>query len=101
MIYTIGHEASYLKAIANNKGLPIQKLGRREPCEKFQAGFEGGCCFRDVKDAQIAIDIYCSGRGFIVWGLDTVWENTKPSNCHFWNDLIKDSDIIVLEKSSA
>ena len=99
MIFTIGHEKTYRDAISKNNG-PIQKMGRRKPCKEYPNGYEGGCCFKTFKEAQAAIDTYYPRKGYIVWGMETGWENTSPSTEHAWNDLIQDADIVPLVKVS-
>lgn len=102
MIFTIGHTASYLNAIANSPDGKIQKTGRIEPGENddFPNGYIGGYAFESAKDAQRRIDEAYPDRQFGVFGLDADWEKDTIPNPDggWWHNLINDSDIIVLNR---
>jgi hypothetical protein len=96
MIYTIGHKENYLKAISDSPTGTILKLGRCDANENFPQGYCGGYAFKTMEEAQKRIDEAHSNEGFIIFGLQSSWDNTVPSNIGWWNNLIDDSEIIVL-----
>ena len=98
MIYTIGHESSYLKAIADSPDNTIWKLGERLPCERFPDGYEGGCAFQSIEDAQRRIDEKYSTDGFVVFGIDADWEkDTEPNRAgEWWHNLLNDAEIRLI-----
>lgn len=91
MIYTIGHEVSYLKAIEEQG--TIWKTGRGNA--RDIPNYEGGYCFQTIQDAQRRIDEAYSDHGFIVFGLLTEWANTYNKG-DWWNLLLEDAEIVVL-----
>lgn len=96
MIYTIGHNANYLQAIANSPEGKIYKTGKRDPGEQFPNGYEGGYAFQFMEDAQKRIDEAYPDRGFAIFGLLADWETeTEPSES-WWHYLLIDAEIIVL-----
>lgn len=98
MIYTIGHEPSYLKAIADSPDSTIQKIGKQMLCEQFPDGYEGGYAFRSVEDAQYRIDEQYSTDGFVVFGMKAIWETDTEKNQDggWWHNLLNDAEIVVL-----
>ena len=50
MIYTIGHKASYLKAIAEQG--QVMKLGKKPSCDEFPGGYADGYAVKTRHDAQ-------------------------------------------------
>lgn len=96
MIYTIGHRDNYLKAIA--KTGTIWKLGKHEPGEDYPDGYPGGYAFQSIEDAQRRIDEAYPEHGFAIFGLSATWEDTEPSKDGWWNNLLTDAEIVVLEK---
>lgn len=89
MIYTIGHELSYLRAIADVGA--IEKIGQRLPCEQFPEGYEGGYAFRTFAEAQQRINEKYPASGFVVFGMKAHWETDVEGGY-----LLNDSEIVVL-----
>ena len=98
MIYTIGYEQNYLKAIADSPDGTIQKTGKRAPCEQFPNGYEGGYAFQSIEDAQRRIGGEYPTSGFAVFGLKAKWEtDTEPNqNGEWWHNLLNDAEIVTL-----
>lgn len=95
MIFTIGHQENYLKAIARHGA--IYKVGRREPCDEFPNGYAGGYAFASIEDAQKRIGEAYEGRGMAVFGLLADWErDTVPSPDGWWHNLVIDALIVVV-----
>lgn len=100
MIYTIGHEESYLRAVDEG---PIVKNGKatiQEQKEKWEhpLGFDypGGYAFRTYEDAKKRINEAYPNRGFCVFGLNADWETDTYSSGEWWNNLLNDVEIVVL-----
>ncbi len=99
MIYTIGNERSYLRAIAQSEGGVIQKTGRYAVGDHphFPSGYPGGIVF-ETREAAVqylrdqALPSYC------VWGVDAQWgADTAPIAAYpAAHNLIKHADIIPL-----
>ena len=95
MIFTIGHQKNYLKAIAFSGA--IYKVGRRAPCDEFPNGYAGGYAFASIEDAQRRIEEAYEGRGFAVFGLLADWESdTEPSSDGWWRNLVTDALVVVV-----
>src|SRR5438132_1153092 len=93
MIYTVGSQKAYLKTFL--KDGRVVKTGRRR-------GYPGGRAFHTRADAQRHIDeLELQGfKGLIVFGLLADWEkDTKPGEDGWWHELVKDAEVVVLEKS--
>jgi hypothetical protein len=99
MIYTIGHEATYMKALADKPEGGLMKLGARPPGEQYPKGYQGGYAFQSVYDALRRINEAHEGQGFAVFGLETTWDNTRQSESGWWSHLIQDARIIPLERN--
>jgi hypothetical protein len=92
MIYTVGSKRAYFRSLLKNG--KVMKTGRKR-------GYAGGCVFRTREDAQRHIDeLELQGyKGFMVFGLLADWDtDTQTSTQHWWRDLLKDAEVIVLEK---
>jgi hypothetical protein len=97
MIYTIGHEESYMQAIAKSETGVIQKTGRLK-ADDYGGPYSGGYAFQTLEDAQRRIDEAYSEQGYIVFGLNADWEHdTEPAYDGWWHYLIHHSDIVILE----
>lgn len=98
MIYTCGHRQNYLDAIAQSKQGVIQKTGRRLPGdEHFTHGYDGGCAFQSIDDAQRYINEQGDPETWTVFGLDADWNaDTTPGADGWWHYLLHDADIVVL-----
>ena len=95
MIYTVGTERNYLRAIEASEEGKIVKLGRRDDLNG--APYPGGCVFKTLEEAQQVADAH---PGYAVFGLDTDWETgtyQAPGMAH--RSLLNDADIIVLSDS--
>ncbi len=93
MIYTVGSKRAYFRSLL--KDGKVMKSGRKR-------GYAGGCAFRNREDAQRHIDEleFQGYKGFLVFGLLADWEkDTQASTQHWWHDLLKDAEVVVLEKS--
>lgn len=93
MLYTIGNEKAYLRAIAQSEDGKIFKVGKR-------SGYAGGYVFQSVDEAQKRIDEAYHGQGYAVFGLQTGWHNTEPAVNGWWRTLNNDSEIVVLSPLS-
>jgi len=92
MIYTIGSKKAFMRNYLKNG--KVMKTGRRR-------GYAGGCAFETREEAQRHIDeLELQGyKGMMVFGLLADWgKDTAPSQNNWWHDLIKDSEVVVLEK---
>ncbi len=92
MIYTVGSKKAYLRALLKNGR--VMKPGRKR-------GYAGGCAFETREDAQRHLDeLELQGyKGYLVFGLLADWEkDTKPSANYWWRDLLRDAEVVVLEK---
>lgn len=110
MIYTIGHEKSYLEAIANSPNGVLHKMGKRPNGEQFlnvydrdkqfPNGYPGGYAFRSIADAKRRIEEKYSTSNYAVFGIDANWEtDVEPSPRGWWHNLLCDAEIIVLEET--
>jgi hypothetical protein len=93
MIYTVGSKRAYFRSLLKNG--KVMKSGRKR-------GYAGGCVFLTREDAQRHIDeLELQGyKEFMVFGLLADWQkDTQASSQHWWHDLLKDAEVIVLEKS--
>lgn len=94
MIFTIGHQESYLEALKAKPVIPgkrLLKIGRRKD-------YPGGYAFKTREDAQRRIDEEYAGKGFAIFGLEADWQtDTVPSETGWWHALINDAAIILLE----
>lgn len=99
MIYTIGNEQSYLRAIAYHESGVIQKTGYYAPGEHphFPHGYSGGLVFETYEAAQQyvaqhALPSYC------VWGLDAEWatDTTPIEGYPHVRRLLKHSNVLPL-----
>ena len=91
MIYTVGSKKAYLRALI--KDGKVMKTGR---CR----GYAGGCAFRTREDADRHLDeLEVQGyKGYMVFGLLANWDkDTRESPDHWWRDLLKDAEVVVLE----
>ena len=91
MIYTVGSKKAYLRTLL--KEGRVTKTGR---CR----GYAGGCAFRTREEAQRHLDelILQGYKGYMVFGLLANWErDTRESSEHWWHDLQKDAEVVVLE----
>ena len=92
MIYTVGSKKAYLRQFL--KEGKVMKTGR---CR----GYAGACAFRTRADArryldELAIQGY---KDYMVFGLLASWDkDTRKSADHWWNDLLVDSEAVVLDK---
>jgi hypothetical protein len=93
MIYTVGSKKAYFRSLLKNG--KVIKSGRKR-------GYAGGCVFRSREDAQRHVDeLEIQGyKDYMVFGLLADWgKDTQPSPQHWWHDLLRDAEVIVLEKS--
>ncbi len=93
MIYTVGSKKAYFRSLLKNG--KVTKTGRKR-------GYAGGCVFPTREDAQRHIDeLELQGyKDFMVFGLLADWQkDTQASSQHWWHDLLKDAEVVVLEKS--
>ena len=91
MIYTVGSKKAYLRKLL--KEGKVMKTGR---CR----GYAGGCAFRTREEAQRYLDeLAIQGyKDYMVFGMLADWErNTRASPDHWWHDLLKDAEVVVLE----
>ena len=99
MIYTIGHEANYQKAIADSPYHGISKVGKTigpqgEP-------YSGGYAFQTIEDAERRIVEEGKVGVWAVFGLDADWEqDTEPTAAGWWHYLLRDAAVIVLPKEA-
>ncbi len=94
MIYTIGHEGTYLDALNGNEG-KVFKTGRLPPTNEYPDGYEGGYAFHSVADAQRLIDEKYSTSGYAVFGLIADWEaDVEQAPDGWWYSLLKDAEIV-------
>lgn len=85
MIYTVGETEIYLKSFVNVYPERPRKLGRSE-C------YEGGSVWKTYEEAMN----HCP-KGYSVFGVNANWDNdTTPSNDGDWNNLLVDSELIIL-----
>lgn len=92
MIYTIGNEKNYKEAIDLHGW--VHKTGKNED-------YEGGYAFRTYEDALCAIQELGQEGVWVVFGLLADWEkDTEPNTVHWWHNLLKDSIIVPLDKST-
>jgi hypothetical protein len=89
-IYTIGHRANYLKAIAQSDTGTIKKLGKSKD-------YPGGYAFLTREDAERRIQEAYANRGFAVFGLKAHWEHDTEPSTGWWHNLLRDAEIIVLD----
>ena len=92
MIYTVGSKRAYFRSLL--KDGKVMKSGRKR-------GYAGGGVFRTREDAQRHIDeLELQGyKNFMVFGLLANWDkDTQASAHHWWHDLLKDAEVVVLEK---
>ncbi len=93
MIYTVGSKRAYFRSLLKNG--KVMKSGRKR-------GYAGGGVFLTREDAQRHIDeLELQGyKDFMVFGLLADWQkDTQVSSQHWWHDLLKDAEVVVLEKS--
>jgi hypothetical protein len=92
MIYTVGSRKAYLREYVKNG--KVLKSGRKR-------GYAGGCAFRTREEARRHLDeLEMQGyKDYDVFGLLADWDNdTRPSSEHWWHDLLRDAEVVVLEK---
>jgi hypothetical protein len=92
MIYTVGSKKAYLRTLLREGR--VMKTGR---CR----GYAGGCAFKTREDAQRYLDeLAIQGyKDYMVFGLLANWDkDTRESPDHWWRDLLKDAEVVVLEK---
>jgi hypothetical protein len=92
MIYTVGSKKAYLREYLKNR--KVLKTGRKR-------GYGGGCAFRTREDAQRHLDeLELQGyKDYQVFGLLADWDKDTRSNPdHWWHDLVRDAEVVVLEK---
>lgn len=84
MIYTTGHSVSYRQYFKEQE-IP-QKLGKINE-------YPGGSVWQTAEEAQQ----HCL-NGYEVFGVLADWnKDTQPSQDGDWHDLIKTSDLVLLE----
>ncbi len=98
MIYTVGHKANYLKAIAESEEGRIYKVGRTDDLDGQP--YPGGCAFKSLEDAQRMLKENGHTSDWAIWGIDADWENDTAPNQGggWWHDLLRDAWIIPLNK---
>lgn len=90
MIYTIGHQENYDKALREHAALGqvTYKTGQG-------ADYPGGYAFQTAEDAQRRIAEAYPERNFAVYEVDADWEgDTYPSAEGWWHHLKEDRPII-------
>jgi hypothetical protein len=99
VIYTVGHKANYLQAIADSDEGCIQKVGKTDDLNGQP--YPGGYALRTYEDAQRLLEEVGHVDDWAVFGLDADWEqDTEPSQDGWWHNLLRDAWIIVLEEQS-
>ncbi len=91
MIYTVGSKQAYLREYLKNGR--VVKAGRKR-------GTPGGCAFRTREDAERHLDeLRLQGhKDYQVFGLLADWDrDTRSSADHWWHDLLRDAEVVVLE----
>jgi hypothetical protein len=92
MIYTVGSKKAYLREYLKNGR--VLKSGRKR-------GYAGSCAFQTRRDAERHLDeLELQGyKEYAVFGLLADWDqDTRPSAEHWWHDLLRDAEVVVLEK---
>lgn len=105
MIYTIGSKKSYDQALQGTE--PVLKTGRREPCDEFPEGYEGGIVFPSRELAQAFIDNGCMDRRlpdrpgvtWEVYGLLTSWDEGTYLTASGEPALLYDAPFVALPRS--
>lgn len=94
MIYTIGHEMTYLKLFDDSSGA-VFKTGKRAPSKQFPDGYEGGYAFHSATDAQRLIDEKYPTSGYAIFGLIADWTTgVEQAPDGWWHLLLENAEIV-------